>query len=271
MAQNGGNRFRKNESGSGGYASFGPKGHCGPPRARRFVSVRVDERLRASHRLNGPAPAQSTWYVPPLAAPKTGRSLSLARTSDDRMMLVAAVIVCASLLLLFTTISNLVGNCTGRLPGFAPRRMRSTSVERAGRPVIAPLNDPLPPSGNETPLGPLGTKPPRNRSPPPRSFPGEIAGFAAADASVSGLSHPRGVCFPRVGGRRGGLVSRRGGLFPLVSRGLVSGGRGPRVARRAAYSSRRNDCGVHSIPCTSTGIYACKSSKFVLGARLVTR
>jgi hypothetical protein len=26
----------------------------------------------------------------------------------------------------FTTISNLVGNCTGRSPGFAPRRMRST-------------------------------------------------------------------------------------------------------------------------------------------------
>ena len=26
----------------------------------------------------------------------------------------------------FTTISNLVGNCTGRSPGFSPRRMRST-------------------------------------------------------------------------------------------------------------------------------------------------
>jgi hypothetical protein len=26
----------------------------------------------------------------------------------------------------FGTISNFVGNCTGRLPGFAPRRMRST-------------------------------------------------------------------------------------------------------------------------------------------------
>src|SRR5262249_4335666 len=26
----------------------------------------------------------------------------------------------------FTTISNFVGNCTGRSPGFAPRRMRST-------------------------------------------------------------------------------------------------------------------------------------------------
>jgi hypothetical protein len=26
----------------------------------------------------------------------------------------------------FTTISNLVGNCTGRSPGFAPRRMQST-------------------------------------------------------------------------------------------------------------------------------------------------
>src|SRR6516225_3140193 len=26
----------------------------------------------------------------------------------------------------FTAISNLVGNCTGRSPGFAPRRMRST-------------------------------------------------------------------------------------------------------------------------------------------------
>jgi hypothetical protein len=26
----------------------------------------------------------------------------------------------------FTTISNLVGNCTGRSPGIAPRRMRST-------------------------------------------------------------------------------------------------------------------------------------------------
>src|SRR5262249_36945278 len=28
----------------------------------------------------------------------------------------------------FTGISNLVGNCTGRSPGFAPRRMRSTYV-----------------------------------------------------------------------------------------------------------------------------------------------
>jgi hypothetical protein len=26
----------------------------------------------------------------------------------------------------FTTISNFVGNCTGRSPGFSPRRMRST-------------------------------------------------------------------------------------------------------------------------------------------------
>ena len=26
----------------------------------------------------------------------------------------------------FTTISNFVGSCTGRLPGFSPRRMRST-------------------------------------------------------------------------------------------------------------------------------------------------
>jgi hypothetical protein len=26
----------------------------------------------------------------------------------------------------FTTISNFVGNCTGRFPGFSPRRIRST-------------------------------------------------------------------------------------------------------------------------------------------------
>jgi hypothetical protein len=41
----------------------------------------------------------STWYLPPLAAPETGRFLSLARTSDDRMMLVAAVIRCANVVL----------------------------------------------------------------------------------------------------------------------------------------------------------------------------
>ena len=34
----------------------------------------------------------------------------------------------------FTTISNFVGNCTGRSPGFAPRRMRSTYV--AARPKV---------------------------------------------------------------------------------------------------------------------------------------
>src|SRR6516165_7141992 len=30
----------------------------------------------------------------------------------------------------FTTISNFVGNCTGRSPGFEPRRMRSTNAQR---------------------------------------------------------------------------------------------------------------------------------------------
>src|SRR5262249_46145568 len=55
--------------------------------------------------------------------PSSNDSITSAARSriDGGMARPSAVAV-----LRFTTISNLVGNCTGRSPGFSPRRIRST-------------------------------------------------------------------------------------------------------------------------------------------------
>jgi hypothetical protein len=55
-------------------------------------------------------------------APKNHSITSSARSRIDS----GTVSPSALAVLRFTTISNLVGNCTGRSPGFSPRRMRST-------------------------------------------------------------------------------------------------------------------------------------------------
>src|SRR6516164_10426337 len=48
-------------------------------------------------------------------------------TSSARVSMVGGTMRPSALAVLrFTAISNFVGNCTGRSPGFSPRRMRST-------------------------------------------------------------------------------------------------------------------------------------------------
>ena len=64
---------------------------------------------------------------------------SSARSRIDR----GTVSPSAVAVLRFTTISNLVGSCTGRSPGFAPRRMRADDMAGAQHnvPVLYGLSD----------------------------------------------------------------------------------------------------------------------------------
>jgi hypothetical protein len=56
--------------------------------------------------------------IPPNTLAELRRDMVRRRLVSDQIRQIAV--------LRFTTISNLVGNCTGRSPGFSPRRMRST-------------------------------------------------------------------------------------------------------------------------------------------------
>src|SRR6266566_6300061 len=59
--------------------------------------------------------------------PGTDKTSSYSITSSARSRIDGGTARPSALAVLrFTTISNFVGNCTGRSPGFAPRRMRST-------------------------------------------------------------------------------------------------------------------------------------------------
>src|SRR5262249_12580504 len=62
------------------------------------------------------------------AAEKRDRFVSVhSITSSSRSMIDGGTSIPSAVAAVrFTTISNFVGNCTGRSPGFSPRRMRST-------------------------------------------------------------------------------------------------------------------------------------------------
>jgi hypothetical protein len=58
---------------------------------------------------------------------KTDLPVSYSITSSARSKIDCGTVRSSALAVLrLTTISNFTGNCTGRSPGFAPRRMRST-------------------------------------------------------------------------------------------------------------------------------------------------
>ena len=89
-----------------------------------IVEHRSADPKRTRHRLIGASPPGRipgrVFYMGP--GPTRYSMTSVARSIIDGGMASPSALA----VLRFTTISNLVGNCTGRSPGFAPRRMRST-------------------------------------------------------------------------------------------------------------------------------------------------